>query len=108
MIQLLEVNKLKKSSFITTENYHIRLIPETSKLFIEKFKLNMNKEYAYKDKQYALETIIFESVRKLANYISGKSKTIDLESPEFGIGHIDSELKDKTLTMTPEEKRQRI
>ncbi|MEM4104814.1 MAG: hypothetical protein QXF80_07465 [Thermoplasmatales archaeon] len=72
---------------------------------IEKFKLNMNRKYAYKSKQYALETIIFETVRKLANYVSRKSKTIDLVSPDFTIQYIDSEMKDKILTMAPEERK---
>ncbi|MEM0143192.1 MAG: CRISPR-associated endonuclease Cas1 [Candidatus Parvarchaeum sp.] len=103
VIQLLEDKKLKQSSFILTENYHIRLRAETSKLLIEKFKLNMNKKYEYKGKQYALETIIFETVRKLANYISGNAKTLDLKTPEFTIEHIDSEIRNKILTMTPEE-----
>ncbi|MEM3431654.1 MAG: CRISPR-associated endonuclease Cas1 [Candidatus Micrarchaeia archaeon] len=105
VIQLLEDKKLTKSSFILTENYHIRLRPETSKLLIEKFKLNMNKKYEYRGKQYALETIIFETVRKLANYISGNTKTLDLGSPEFRIEHIDSEMRDKILAMTPEERK---
>lgn len=105
VIQLLEDKKLKKSSFITTENYHIRLRPETSKLLIDKFKLNMNRKYPFKGKQYALETIIFETIRKLANYISGNAKNLDLKSPEFRIEHIDSQLKDKILTMTPEERK---
>ncbi|MEM3845762.1 MAG: CRISPR-associated endonuclease Cas1 [Candidatus Parvarchaeota archaeon] len=105
VIQLLEDKKLTKSSFILTENYHIRLRPETSKLLIEKFKLNLNKKYPYRGKQYALETIIFETVRKLANYIEGNVKTLDLKSPEFCIEHIDPELKDKILSMTPEERK---
>ncbi|MEM3322488.1 MAG: hypothetical protein QXY02_06010 [Conexivisphaerales archaeon] len=103
VIQLLEDKEPKKSSFIITENYHIRLRPETSKLLIEKFKLNMNKKYVYKGKRYALETTIFESVRKVANYIDGISRTLDLQSPEFKIEHIDHERKDKILTMIPKE-----
>ncbi|MEM3334032.1 MAG: CRISPR-associated endonuclease Cas1 [Thermoplasmata archaeon] len=50
VIQFLKDKKLMKSSFIITENYHIWLIPETSKPLIEKFKLNMDKKYLYKDK----------------------------------------------------------
>lgn len=105
VIQLLEDKKLKKSSFITTENYHIRLRPETSKLLIDKFRLNMNRKYPFKGKQYALETLIFETLRKIANYVSGNSKVLDLKAPEFTIEHIDSGLKEKILTMTPEERK---
>ena len=35
VIELLET-KLKKSDFIVTENYHVRLRPKTAKLLIEK------------------------------------------------------------------------
>ncbi|MEM3192508.1 MAG: hypothetical protein QW292_10580 [Candidatus Parvarchaeota archaeon] len=63
----------------------------------------MNKRYPYRGKQYTLETIIFETVRKLANYISGNSKTLDLKVPEFSIEHIDPVLKDRILTMILKE-----
>ncbi|MEM3290915.1 MAG: hypothetical protein QW046_05295 [Candidatus Micrarchaeaceae archaeon] len=42
---------------------------------------------------------------KLANYISGNIKTLDLASPEFAIKYIDSELKDRILSMTPMERK---
>ncbi|MEM3872261.1 MAG: hypothetical protein QXE05_06855 [Nitrososphaeria archaeon] len=77
----------------------------TSKLLIKKFKLNINGKYAYKDKQYALEIIIFETVRKLANYVSGNANSLDLKVPAFSIKHIDQVLKDKILIMTPEERK---
>ncbi|MEM3941145.1 MAG: hypothetical protein QW538_05155, partial [Thermoplasmatales archaeon] len=42
---------------------------------------------------------------KLANYISGNIKTLDLASPEFAIKYIDSELKDRILSMTSIERK---
>jgi len=60
VIELLEI-KLKKSDFITTENYHIRLKPNTAKLLIEKIKNNFNQRYEFRNKQYALENIIFKT-----------------------------------------------
>jgi CRISPR-associated protein Cas1 len=105
VIELLETKKLKKSSFIITENYHIRLKPETSKFLIEKFKVNLNKRYPFNNKYYALETIILETVRKIANYISGDSKTFHLMIPEFSLEHIESDAIDKLLTMTTEERK---
>ena len=62
VIELLET-KMKKSDFITTENYHIRLRPDTAKLLIEKIKSNFNKRYEFKNKQYTLDNIMFENVR---------------------------------------------
>ena len=34
-------------------------------------------------------------------------KSLDLKSPDFKIEHIDSEMKDKILTMTIEERKAR-
>ena len=47
VIELLET-KLKKSDFIVTENYHVRLRPKTAKLLIENIKDNFNKRYEFK------------------------------------------------------------
>jgi len=60
VIELLE-SGLKKSDFITTGNYHIRLKPNTAKLLIEKIKNNFNQCYQFRNKQYALENIIFKT-----------------------------------------------
>ncbi|ADD08202.1 CRISPR-associated endonuclease Cas1 [Candidatus Aciduliprofundum boonei] len=107
VIQLLEDKKLKKSSFIVTENYHIRLKPQTSKLLVEKFKLNMNKKYEVGKKRYTLETIMFNTVRSLGKYILGKSNTLKFEIPYIRIEHIEPELTEKILKMTPEERKAR-
>ena len=71
VIELLEM-KLKKSDFITTENYHIRLKPEAAKMLIEKIKDNFNKRHVFRNKQYALNVIMFENIRELSRYILGK------------------------------------
>ncbi|MEM0147312.1 MAG: CRISPR-associated endonuclease Cas1 [Candidatus Micrarchaeaceae archaeon] len=42
VIQFLEEKKLKKTDFIVTENYSIRLREGTAKALIEKIKLNFN------------------------------------------------------------------
>jgi len=62
LIELLE-SGLKKSDFITTGNYHIRLKPNTAKLLVEKIKNNFNQRYEFRNKQYALENIIFKNIR---------------------------------------------
>ncbi|NOS62618.1 MAG: CRISPR-associated endonuclease Cas1, partial [Nitrosarchaeum sp.] len=55
VIQLLEENKLKKSDFILTENYHIRLKQETAKLLVEKIKYNFNSKVSYGKKHFAYQ-----------------------------------------------------
>ncbi|MEM3846714.1 MAG: hypothetical protein QXU98_13550, partial [Candidatus Parvarchaeota archaeon] len=42
---------------------------------------------------------------RLANYISGYTKTLDLKAPDLSVEHIDFELKDNILTMTPERSK---
>ncbi len=107
VIELLVDKKLKKSLFITTENYHIRLKPETARLLIEKFRLNINKKYPYKGKLYALETIILETLKKLANFISGKANSFYPDIPEFMLEYMESDIQEKIINMTPEERKAR-
>ena len=76
---------MKKSDFITTENYHIRLKPNKVKLLIDKTKGNFNKGYKFRNRQQTLENIMFENVRELNRYISGKTKTLDFKIPDIAI-----------------------
>ncbi|MEM3290944.1 MAG: hypothetical protein QW046_05450 [Candidatus Micrarchaeaceae archaeon] len=72
-------------------------------LLIKKFKLNLKK--LFKGKKYALKVIIFGAVRKLANYIEGNAKTLNLRTPNLFNEFIDPELKDKILTIMREDKK---
>ena len=69
VIELLET-KLKKSDFITTENYHIRLRPDTAKILIEKIINNFNKRYEFRNKQHTLDNIMFENYLLFSQSIS--------------------------------------
>ena len=71
VIELLET-KLKKSDFIVTENYHIRLKRDTARKLIEKIKENFNRRYELKNKQYPLDNILFENVRILSKCLLEK------------------------------------
>ncbi len=106
VIELLET-KLKKSDFIVTENYHIRLRPKTAKLLIEKIKDDFNKRYQFKNKQYTLDNILYENVRTLSNYISGKSKELDLNIPEIRIERVDNkEVRSKIMPIDPQKRKE--
>ena len=105
VIELLEM-KLKRSDFITTENYHIRLKPETAKMLIEKIKENFNKRYEFRNKQYALDVIMFENVRELNRYISGKTKTLDFKIPDIAISRNDTiDVQNKIMSIDPEKRK---
>ena len=105
VIELLET-KLKKSDFITTENYHIRLRPDTTKKLIEKIKENFNRRYEFKNKQYTLDNILYENIRILSNYISGKSKELNFNIPEIRIERVDNkEIRSKIMSIDPQKRK---
>jgi len=105
-IELLET-KLKKSDFITTESYHIRLKPNTTKLFIEKIKNNFNQRYEFKNKQHTLENMTFENIRELSKYITGNSKQLEFSIPGIAIKRNDnSQVRDKIMSIDPEKRKE--
>gem|GEM_PF-817288 len=106
VIELLET-KLKKSDFITTGHYHIRLKPNTAKLLIEKIKNNFNQRYEFRNKQYALENIMFEDIRELSRYIIGNSKHLEFSIPDMAIKRNDnSQIRERIMSIDPEKRKE--
>jgi CRISPR-associated protein Cas1 len=106
VLQLLEEKKLKKSDFIVTENYHMRLKCATAKMLIERISLNYNKTTRYKGKNHAYQTILMDNVQLLANFITGKQKTLIFHIPELRMGRSDTlELQQRIMSMSPNERR---
>lgn len=107
VLQLLEEKKLRKTDFIVTENYHLRLKPATAKMLIEKFRLNMDKKMQYKHgKQYSYQTILFDCVQELANFTIGKRKDLPFTAPELTIQRTDSiDLQRRIRLMTPAKRK---
>lgn len=106
VIQTLEYG-LKKSDFITIENYHIRLKQNTAKLLIEKIKENFNGRFEFNKKQHTLENIMFENVRILGKYLSGKTNVLELRIPDLKITRVDSEeTRSKIMAIDPEKRKE--
>ena len=106
VIQLLEENKLKKSDFILTENYHIRLKQDTAKLLVEKIKSNFNFKVSYGKKHFAYQNILYGNVSQLAQYVSNKKNTIEFVVPHVEINRDDNLLiREKILSMSSEERK---
>jgi len=99
--------KLKKSDFMTTGNYHIRLKPNTAKLLVEKIKDNFNQRYEFRNKQYALENIMFENIRELSRYITGNSKQLEFSIPEIEIKRNDKyQIRERIMSIDPEKRKE--
>ena len=81
-------------------------IPDTAKLLIEKIKNNFNKRYEFRNKQHTLGNIMFENVRELSRYISGKIKTLDFNIPDIEISRNDTiNIKNKIMSIDPEKRK---
>ncbi|MDH3277168.1 MAG: CRISPR-associated endonuclease Cas1 [Nitrosopumilus sp.] len=106
VIELLEDNKLKKSDFILTENYHIRLKPATAKLLVDKIKSNFNLKVKYGIKYFAYQNILYSNISQLAQFIAGKKKTLEISVPSITINRDDNlELREKILALSPEQRK---
>jgi CRISPR-associated protein Cas1 len=106
VIQLLEEKKLKKSDFITTENYHTRLRESAGKALIEKISLNFNRRVSYKGKNFSYQTILQYNVQHLANFILDKNKNLIFEIPPIKIERNDVlSMKQKILALSPSERK---
>ena len=106
VIQLLEEKKIKKSGFIITENYHMRLGEIIAKKLIEKINSNFNSKYNYKNnKQYSYQIILQDNLQQLSNFIVDKEKEFDFSIPKIKLNRNDDvELRGKILKMTAKER----
>jgi len=106
VVQLLEENSLKKTDFIITENYHMRLRENGAKLLIEKIRINFNHKVPYKDKNFTYQNILFDNIQQLANFISDRKKNVEFIVPKIEINRDDTILlRQKLLSMTPEQRK---
>jgi CRISPR-associated protein Cas1 len=105
VLHLLE-DGLKQSDFLVTENYHMRLKPATAKRLVEKIKINFNTRTYYKGLNSTSQSILYDQVRLLANYLMDKQATLEFNMPEIQIKRNDeTELRNKILAITPEQQR---
>ena len=81
--------------------------PNTAKLFIEKIKNNFNQRYEFKNKQYALENIMFENIRELSKYITGNSKNLEFTIPERAVKRNDNtKIREMIMSINPEKRKE--
>ena len=108
VIQLLEEKKIKKSDFIITENYHIRLGESVAKLLIEKINSNFNARYNYKNgNNYSYQIILQDDLQQLSNFIVDKKKEFNFDIPKIKLNRNDNlELREKIFNMTNEKRKE--
>ena len=91
----------RKSDFITTENYHVRLRPRAIGLLAERLSHNFNRAVPFGGQRRTYDAILFETARKLARHLLGKSNRLDLDFP-FGAfdGAVDTEAAETISALT--------
>ena len=106
VIQVLEDQKIKKSDFIVTENYHLRLRERGIHYLLEKITLNLNKRAEYKGKFHTFDNILLDNVRKLGDFIEKDQKELKFEIPDIKINRDDDvELRNQIMAITSEERK---
>jgi len=69
--------------------------------------VKFNQCYEFRNKQYALENIIFENVRELSRSIMGNSKQLEFMMPNIEIKRNDnSRVRDKIMSIDPEKRKE--
>ncbi len=106
VVQLLEDKKLKKSDFIVTENYNIRLKESASRLLLEKIVLNFNKRAEFRGKFHTYDNVMLENIRLLAKFLENSDKVLEFEIPEIQpYRNDDIELRNRIMAITPEDRK---
>ena len=102
----MEDKKLKKSDFIVTENYNIRLRESASRLLLEKIVLNFNKRAEFRGKSHTYDNVMLENIRLLAKFLENSDKVLEFEIPEIQpYRNDDIELRNRIMAITPEDRK---
>ena len=96
----------RAKDFITTENYHVRLRPHAIALLAERLSQNFNRAIPFGGQRRTFDATLFETTRKLARYLLGKAKRLDLDFP-FGAfdGALDTDAAETISALTYAEAR---
>jgi CRISPR-associated protein Cas1 len=106
VIQLLEDKKLKKSDFIVTENYNIRLRESASRLLLEKIVLNFNKIAEFKGRSHTYDNVMLENIRLLAKFLENDEEVLNFEIPEIKFYRNDDiEIRKWIMSLTSEDRK---
>ncbi len=105
VIQVLEEKKIKKTDFIVTESYSLRLRESGASALIEKVRINLNSTAKFRGKNYSYSNILYENIANFAKSILNDEPT-EFNIPFITLKSLDTDsTREKILNMTPEERR---
>ncbi len=97
----------RKEDFIVTENYHIRLRPKASQVLMDRLSANLNRKVMVGVRSMSFETIVSETARRVARYLTLPKGRLNLSYPfAMGdLGHVDHGMAERVVLMTYAEAR---
>lgn len=108
VVEVLRDAKLdRKTDFIVTENYHVRLRPTAAKVLMDRVSANLNRKVLVGGRSLSYETAILEAARRLGRHLTDPKVRFDLSMP-FAVGesgHVETDLKDRVVAMSYAEGR---
>ena len=103
IMESLENREFKKSDFYRTDNYVLRLKPESVKRLLSRLREKFNSTVNYRGKAYRWDTIVFLKAQELAKHILD-GKPIDFSEPSPNLGRSDTqELRKRILSLSQSE-----
>ncbi|HDQ07304.1 MAG TPA: CRISPR-associated endonuclease Cas1 [Methanoculleus sp.] len=101
IIHLIETDAMEKKDFIRTESYSLRLRPTGARKVSDEVNAWFNKTVEYQGKECMWSYVMLLKTRELAQYLTGKKRTLDFKSPEFSMDRQDSdEMRNKILDLS--------
>lgn len=105
IIQFCEGRRFKRSDFITTSDYSMKLDGNTANALIDTIRLNFARKAPYKGRNHSYEDILLQNLRMLANHLYGK-ESVDFSVPLFSIERNDSnDIRNRISNMSPSERK---
>ena len=109
VLEVIRDGKLdRKRDFIVTENYHVRLQAPAAQALIDRLSANMNRKVTVGGRNFAHETLVLESARKLARHLTAPKPSFDLSYPFTAeeAGYVGSDLKERVANLSYAEAHQ--
>lgn len=81
---------MKRTGFVAIQNYDVHLELNTVKLLVKKIKNNFNKQYEFRNKQCAVNVILFKNISEQGWKITERPTTLKFKIQDIVISNSDT------------------
>lgn len=105
-VRLIESRTIQPSDFLIDSDYKAFLKEDSARSVTEWLAVNLNRIVTVGGQNMKVESVIDLDARRLARYISGQSRSLNLRASfTADESHASSDLRQRILSMTPEERK---